>query len=99
VFIESAKMCQALAKRTKVHLYHPLISWNAFCNLCTKTIPRSYYGRNEIESNDPFDPKKAKIQMEEKTKVVATHLHDIGNILYSKVWNGWLLTQIGFVMT
>jgi hypothetical protein len=37
--------------------------------------------------------------MEEKTKVVATHLHDTGDIFYSKVWNGWLLIQIGFVMT
>lgn len=99
MFAESAKICQALAKGTKGHLYHPLISWNAFCNLCTKTIPRIYYGRNEAESNDPFDPKKANIQMEEKTRVVATHLHDTRDIFYSKVWNGWLLIQIGFVTT
>jgi hypothetical protein len=62
-----------------------LISWNAFCKLCTKTIPKIYYGRNEAESNDPFDPKKVTIQMEEKTKVVATHLHiDTRGILYFK---------------
>ncbi|CAM6030936.1 unnamed protein product [Sphagnum balticum] len=84
VFAETAKMRQALAKGAKGHLYHPLISWNAFCKLCTKTIPEIYYGGNEAESNDPFDPKKATIQMEEKTMVVATHLHDTGDILYFK---------------
>ncbi len=84
VFAESAKMCQALAKRAKGHLYHPLISWNAFCKLCRKTIPEIYYGGNEAKSNDPFGPKDATIQMEEKTKVVATHLHATGDILYFK---------------
>jgi hypothetical protein len=84
VFAESAKMRQALAKRAKGHLYHPLISWNAFCKLCRKTIPEIYYGGNEAKSNDPFGPKDATIQMEEKTKVVATHLHATGDILYFK---------------
>jgi hypothetical protein len=99
VFAKSAKMHQALAKGTKGHVYHPLISWNAFRNLCPKTIPKIYYGRNEAKNNDPFDPKKVTIQMEEKIKVVVTPLHGTRDILYSKVWNGWLSIQIGFVMT
>lgn len=78
VFEESARLQHALAEETKRCPNRPLMSWSAFCQLCAQTIPKVYYVKNEADNDEPFDLVKSK----ERARVLAAHLHDIGNIIY-----------------
>jgi GTPase SAR1 family protein len=78
VFEESARLQHALAEESKRCPNRPLMSWSAFCQLCAQTIPKVYYVKNEADNDEPFDLVKSK----ERARVLAAHLHDIGNIIY-----------------
>jgi len=78
VFEESSKLRHVLAEEAKRYPNRPLMSWKSFCDLCAQTIPNVYYVKNEVDSDEPFDLVKS----EERAKVLAAHLHDIGNIIY-----------------
>ncbi len=78
VFEESARLRHALVEETKRCPNRPLISWNAFYQLCIQTIPKVFYVKNEVDNDEPFDL----VENKERAKVLAGHLHDTGDIIY-----------------
>ncbi len=78
VFEESAMLRDALAEEAKKCPNRPLISWNAFYQLCVQTIPKVFYVRNEVDNDGPFDLEENK----ERANSLAAHLHDTGDIIY-----------------